>query len=63
MLKNKNNFEIINLFFHYLAKNFSKHPCTSHIRSEVYIMLKIHTVVFWFTTYTRLHSVLTQKNT
>jgi len=35
---------------------------TSHIRSEVYTMLKIHTLVFWFTTHTRLQSILTQKN-
>jgi hypothetical protein len=26
MLKNKNNFETINLFFHCQAKNFSEHP-------------------------------------
>jgi hypothetical protein len=28
MLKNKNKFEIINLFFHCQAENFSDHPRT-----------------------------------
>jgi hypothetical protein len=35
MLKNKNNFEIINSFFHCLAENFSDHPCTMKRESKV----------------------------
>jgi hypothetical protein len=39
MLKNKNNFEIINLFFHWYVENFSEHARIALLPEQAYKML------------------------
>ena len=62
MLENKNNFEIIHLFFHCQAKNFSNHPHTP--LPNLYPLIFSLTPSSWFCSITLTHtySIISYRN-